>query len=95
MLFSNAREQGRNLIFDKVVATSEEAAVSVVKNLKAFHFATCAVGLLNIGCILGVQETPFNMVIFIGVTIAFLWGANSYQKMLSPELKELHKNKHK
>lgn len=93
MLFLNAKENGRHLVLDKVSATSEDAAVKIVKKLKAFNVVTSIVGLMNIGWILGVKETPFNMVIFIAVTIAFLWGANAYQKMLSPELKDLHKNK--
>lgn len=93
MLFLNAKENGRHLVLDKVSATSEDAAVKIVKKLKAFNVVTSIVGLMNIGWILVVKETPFNMVIFIAVTIAFLWGANAYQKMLSPELKDLHKNK--
>ena len=93
MLFLNARENGRHLILDKVSTTSEDAAVKIVKKFKTFNVVTSIVGLMNIGWILGIKETPFNMVIFIAVTIAFLWGANAYQKMLSPELKELHKNK--
>ena len=93
MLFLNAKENGRHLVLDKVSATSEDAAVKIVKKLKAFNVVTSIVGLMNIGWILGVKETPFNMVIFIAVTIAFLWGANAYQKLLSPEIKELHKNK--
>ncbi|MFM5523788.1 hypothetical protein [Aeromonas jandaei] len=93
MLFLNAKENGRHLVLDNVLATSEDAAVTAVKKIKAFNVVTSIVGLMNIGWILGVKETPFNIVIFIAVTIAFLWGANAYQKMLSPELKELHKNK--
>lgn len=91
MLFLNAKENGRHLVLDKVSATSEDAAVKIVKKLKAFNVVTSIVGLMNIGWILGVKETPFNMVIFIAVAIALLWVVNAYQKMLSPGLKELNK----
>jgi len=89
MLFLNARENGRRLVLDKVSATSEDAAVKIVKKLKAFNIVTSIVGLINIGWILGIKETPFNMVIFIAVTIAFLWGANAYQKNVKSRTKEI------
>jgi len=74
MLFLNARENGLHLVLDNISATSEDAAVKIVKKLKNCNALTSIMGLINIGWILVVKETAFNMVIFIGVTVAFLWG---------------------
>ncbi|MCS3455803.1 nicotinamide riboside kinase [Aeromonas sp. BIGb0405] len=91
-VLSDAVARGQQLVADAVVASDEGAAVKAVKMMRVWSMFICLVGLLNIGFMLMVQETPFNVVMMLAIAGAFIWVASSFRRTQSDALKTLLKH---
>lgn len=91
-VFSDVVARGQQLVADAVVTSDERAAVKAVKMMRVWSMFICLAGLLNIGFMLMVQETPFNVVMMFAIAGAFIWVVSSFRRMQSDALKTLLKH---
>lgn len=91
-VFSDVVARGQQLVADAVVASDERAVVKTVKMMRVWSMFICLAGLLNIGFMLMVQETPFNVVMMFVIAGAFIWVVSSFRRMQNDALKTLLKH---